>query len=213
MTTQKNYCKHRQSLNTTFSSCKLLSSPSQPYISGFLRSNTPTQSQAAYIFIHSSHPSLHHSYSHLGRPSSQSLLRCRRSSDVADEVLNKTVAEPTAVQSKSETEKELDELERMLMPRRVRRGSACTLPCLPLPTEEPKPVRQCVWLDISLESGANIRKKEAMKPKCYINLAKLPFGKHSSYNDETNIRTKIVSKRWKAYLRDNKPKPPLKDSL
>jgi hypothetical protein len=129
------------------------------------------------------------------------------------EVLNKTVTQPVAVKGKTETEKELDELERMLMPRRVRRGSVCVLPSLPLLVEEPKPEKHTVWLDISSDIDANKRKKEATKPKRYINLAKLPFGKHSSYNDETDIRTKIVSKRWKAYKRDNKPKPPHKDSL
>lgn len=93
----------------------------------------------------------------------------------------------------------------MIRPRRVRHSFAA-LPALPLPEDNPQPKHEVVMLEIERETSAEKRKKALLHPKKYINLPKLPFGQHSSYNEETNIRGKIVSQRWKAWEREKTKK-------
>jgi hypothetical protein len=61
--------------------------------------------------------------------------------------------------------------------------------------------------------SAEKKKKALFHPKKYINLPKLPFGQHSSYKEETDIREKIVSQRWKAWKRQQHTKSIPKRSL
>ena len=105
----------------------------------------------------------------------------------------------------TETETELDSLHATLKPRRSRLSF-----CLPTASHSPpklptdaKPAKvYCLlpWVEKP--------KKQSPEPSCklFINLPKLPFGKHSSYNEEPNFRKLIVSKRGKAWRRYKKPR-------
>jgi len=208
MTSYQIKCQRRQSLSTTLAASKVLSLSTLPSTSGLLHPNILIESKTNVLLCQKpAIPSLHSLPSHTELPVTANLSRHRRDSEVIAFVLNKTFAETPTAPDKSETEQELDALEVMLRPRRARHGSFCPLPTVLLPEEEPKLEKSRVWLDISLDSDFNRRKKATLAPRRYINLPKLPFGKHSSYNDETNFRTKIVSKRWKAWKREDKPIP------
>ena len=105
----------------------------------------------------------------------------------------------------SDTEAELDALEKLVRPRRLRHSFAA-LPALPLPEDNVQPKRECVMLEIEWDTKAEENKKAFLHPKRYINLPKLPFGQHSSYNEETDIQGKIVSQRSKAWKRQQTKK-------
>lgn len=198
MTPQQSKCL-QQSVDITLSSSKRFSLSPLPSTSGLPHLHIPGASRPALFHIKSS-PSC------VEIPIVSNASRHRRDSEIVAQVLNKTFTESTTGAGKSETEQELDALEIMVRPKGLRRGSVCLLPTVLLPEEDPKPEKSCVWLDISQDLDFIRRRKEALAPKRYINLPKLPFGKHSSYNEETDIRAKIVSKRWKAWKREEKPK-------
>lgn len=109
----------------------------------------------------------------------------------------------------SDTEEELDALEKMVKPRRLRNSFAC-LPSRPLPELRPlEPQKTPVFLEVDSDSSFERKKKEQFQTMKFLNLPKLPFGQHSSYNEETDIRGKIVSQRWKAWKRQQKAVPRL----
>ena len=106
-----------------------------------------------------------------------------------------------------ETEEELDALEKMVRPHRLR-NSFAELPSKPSPEPYESEVHKtAVFLEVDLDSSGERKKKEHLHPMKFLNLPKLPFGQHSSYNEETSIQEKIVSQRWKAWKRQPKAVP------
>ena len=130
--------------------------------------------------------------------------RNRRDSEIVAQLL--APARPTVcIQHVSETEMELDALDRMVQPRIKRRSSISDLP--PLQPRVMQPEQKYHWVHITVDEDLAEKTKKKTQPvrgKRYINLPKLPFGSHLSYNQEGNLREKIVSKRWKAWKREEK---------
>ena len=108
-----------------------------------------------------------------------------------------------------ETEQELDLLEAATKPRTLNMPKRLMLhrashshinvsviepPCDSVPDSR-------VYLAYSPEKPV---KAASGSPKVFVNLPKLPFGSHKSYNEEGNIRALIVSKRWKAWRREGR---------
>jgi len=104
------------------------------------------------------------------------------------------------------TESELDAFGKMTKPRKARnsvilqRPPSLLIRDTPVPEQPPVPV-------FTRSESLEACKRSTQPRKRYINLPKLPFGQHLDYNEETDIRNKIVSKRWKAWKRETKPLP------
>ena len=104
------------------------------------------------------------------------------------------------------TENELDAFTKLNRPRKNRLSFiAQQLPSLP--TSETPTLEQPFAPELTKSVSFEAFKRSSQPRKLYINLRKLPFGKHLAYNEETAIRNKIVSKRWKAWKRASRPKP------
>lgn len=106
----------------------------------------------------------------------------------------------------SGTENELDAFNKLNKPRKYRFSFiAQPLPSL-LTSETPAP-DQPLAPELPCSVSFEAPKRPTQPRKLFINLPKLPFGKHLAYNEETAIRGKIVTKRWKAWKRVSKPVP------
>jgi hypothetical protein len=135
------------------------------------------------------------------------LPRYRSETDTSTQVAADTSADSIQPRKTwSGTENELDAFSKMNRPRKYRFSFiAQQLPSL-LTSETPapdQPLAPELPRSVSLEAP----KRSPQPRKLFINLPKLPFGKHLAYNEETAIRNKIVSKRWKAWKRASKPVP------
>ena len=135
----------------------------------------------------------------------------RRSSDIPSHVphrdTHQTRQSLNSTKVYVETEEELDALEKMVRPHRLR-NTLAELPSKPLPELYESEIHEtAVFLEVDLDSSGERKKKEHLHPMKFLNLPKLPFGQHSSYNEEASIREKIVSQRWKAWKRQPKAVP------
>lgn len=189
----------RYSLNLTLSSTSLF--PPHPPSHSFLPAH-----HTSFLFHSHLTP-----YSVKSLPKEQAIAsghRYRRDSNILSDVLHRearTNLSLSNIKVHSDTEGELDALERMIRPRRLR-CSIAALPALPLPEDNVKPKNRGVMLEMEMDTSEEKKKKAPFHPKKFINLQKLPFGQHSSYNKETDIREKIVSQRWKAWKRQQHTK-------
>ena len=101
-----------------------------------------------------------------------------------------------------ETESELDSLHASLKPRKSRGSFSLANITANLPESSSEPEEE-TGKSFCLLPWVEKPKKTSPGPekKVFVNLPKLPFGCHKSYNDETEIRGLIVTKRWKAWRR------------
>lgn len=102
------------------------------------------------------------------------------------------------------TEKDLDALDKLTKPRKPRNSVILHRPPSLL-ISETLVSEQSAGSELTRSISFEAHKRSSQPRKLYINLPKLPFGHHLTYNEETDIRNKIVSRRWKAWKRDVKP--------
>lgn len=101
----------------------------------------------------------------------------------------------------TETELELDSLQAAVRPRKQRSSISFPSGFHPLQTQSTQIVESQ-----EEEKDVVMLQREELKPAknramVYINLPKLPFGRHKSYNEEKDIRSFFVSRRNKAWRR------------
>ena len=113
-------------------------------------------------------------------------------------------AKPRLSKIWTETEHEIDLLELALRPR-VSRQAIVVPQAVAAPVSSVKYLeREDYYLYPWLAKSKNRRLRST--PKVFINLPRLPFGKHRSYNEEKDIRELLVSSRWKAWRRERRVK-------
>lgn len=113
---------------------------------------------------------------------------------------------PKPRKSYNETEEALDALEKNTQPRR-KRQSLCITRAPELDFQE----RNLPSPPSTPPAKPALRSLKALNParKVYINLPMLPFGRHSNYNGEGNLRAKLVSRKqaaWQRYQASKKPR-------
>ena len=133
--------------------------------------------------------------------------RTETRSQLPSDVLTETVMQTSPSPKRwTETESDLDDLEKQLKPRQSRRNSVTLTTKLPIfeTVQTENTPNSPIFTGIPVEIEGIPKKKQPLKRLKYVNLPKLPFGSHSSYNDDSEFREKIVSHRWKAWMRQRR---------